>query len=116
VISIVACCHSVKLCALAARPLRWEQFENFPQNVDRKLISCAVYLDVKQPSIEASHTILLTKFDHFGATEKMVLNKYSRIYPMQLSMFNEKALKHPVNNCFPKPQGFTSYIFTVFYS
>jgi len=41
-------------------------YENLLQNLDEKLISCAVFLDLRIPFDSVNHSISLTKHEHCG--------------------------------------------------
>jgi len=41
-------------------------YENLLQNLDKKLTSCAVFLDLRKAFDSVNHSILLTKLEHYG--------------------------------------------------
>ena len=41
-------------------------YENLLQNLDKKIISCAVFLDLRKAFNSVNHSILLTKLEHYG--------------------------------------------------
>ena len=41
-------------------------YENLLRNLDNKLISCAVFLDLRKAFDSVNHSILLTKLEHYG--------------------------------------------------
>jgi len=45
-------------------------YENLLQNLDKKFISCAVFLDLRKAFDSVHHSILLTKLEHYGRKRK----------------------------------------------
>jgi len=44
-------------------------YENVLQNLDKKLISCAVFLDLKKAFDSVNHCILPTKLEHYSVRD-----------------------------------------------
>jgi len=56
--------------------------ENILQNLDEKLISCTVCLDLRKIFDSVNHSILLTKLEHCGVRGN-TSNYYNHIFPTE---------------------------------
>jgi len=58
-------------------------YENLLQNLDKKRISCAVFLDLRKAFDSVNHSILLTKLEHYGV-------RGNALKPIQSYLSNRK--------------------------
>jgi len=68
-------------------------YENLLQSLDKNLLSCAVFIDLRKAPEPVNHSILLTKLKHYGVRGN-AFKLIQRISPTENNTSRRKTLNH----------------------